>query len=133
MCAFILDTALAPHALQNTAALLGAVTGITFSPDDVMKVGERISNLARAFNVREGFTRADDTLPERIMTEPLQAGPSKGHVISKEDLAKMLDEYYLARGWDLQIGIPSCEKLAELGLGYVSDQLGLQPTILKQN
>ena len=90
---------------------------------EIFKVGERINNLARAFNVREGFTRSDDTLPERLMTEPLQSGASKGHIISKEDLKQMLDEYYTARGWDLTTGIPTREKLSELGLGYVVEQL----------
>ncbi|MBW1806353.1 MAG: aldehyde:ferredoxin oxidoreductase, partial [Deltaproteobacteria bacterium] len=70
-----------------------------------------------------GFTRSDDTLPERLMTEPLQSGASKGHIISKEDLKQMLEEYYTARGWDLTTGIPTREKLSELGLGYVAEQL----------
>jgi aldehyde:ferredoxin oxidoreductase len=125
MCVFILDMALAPIALQNTAALMEAVTGVTYTPEQIMKVGERINNIARAFNVREGFTRADDTLPERLMTEPLKKGPSKGHLISKDDLHLMLDEYYMARGWDLNTGVPTRKKLLELGLGYVADQLGL--------
>jgi aldehyde:ferredoxin oxidoreductase len=123
MCCFILDTALAAHALQNTAALMESITGISMTSDDVLKVGERINNLARAFNIREGFTRADDTLPERLMTEPLEAGHSKGQLISKEDLQKMLEEYYRERGWHIENGIPSKEKLSELGLDYVSRQL----------
>jgi aldehyde:ferredoxin oxidoreductase len=73
--------------------------------------------------VREGFTRADDTLPERLLTEPLKAGASKGHFISKEELAQMLDEYYTARGWDLNTGAPTREKLIELGLEYAADTL----------
>lgn len=125
MCCFILDTALAPVALRNTAALMEAVTGITYTAGEVMKVGERINNLARAFNVREGFGRAEDTLPERVMTEPLKAGPSKGHLISKEDLDFMLDQYYKARGWDPDNGVPTRAKLTELGLAYVADELGL--------
>ena len=124
MCAFILDMALAPIALQNTADLMEAVTGHSYTPEDVMKVGERINNVARAFNVREGFSRSDDTLPERILTEPLKEGASKGHFLSKEELETMLDEYYTARGWDLETGAPSRHKLTELGLEYVADQLG---------
>lgn len=123
MCAFLLDMAVPAIAAQNTADLMKAVTGLSFSSEDIPRVGERINNLARAFNVREGFTRADDTLPERLMTEPLKAGASKGQVISKEDLDQMLDEYYTARGWDLKTGKPSREKLAELGLGYAADQI----------
>jgi len=123
MCAFLLDMAVAGFATQNTASLLEAVTGLKYSPEEVEKVGERINNLARAFNVREGFTRADDTLPERLMTEPLKEGASKGQLISKGDLKLMLDEYYTARGWDINTGAPTRGKLTELGLGYVADAI----------
>ena len=125
MCVFLLDTAMAPTATENTAALMEAVTGLTLTPEEVTQVGERINNLARAFNVREGFTRADDTFPDRLMTEPLQSGASKGQLISKEDLNAMLDEYYTLRGWDLNTGIPTRKKLIELSLDYVADQLGV--------
>jgi aldehyde:ferredoxin oxidoreductase len=121
MCAFLLDMAVPAIATQNTADLMEAVTGLKFTAEEVEAVGERINNLARAFNVREGFTRDDDRLPERLMTEPLEVGASKGHVISKEDLKQMLDEYYTERGWDLNTGAPTREKLKELGLGYVAD------------
>jgi aldehyde:ferredoxin oxidoreductase len=123
MCAFLLDMAVPAIAAQNTADLMEAVTGLKYSPEEILKVGERMNNVARAFNVREGFTRDDDTLPERLMTEPLKAGASKGQVISKDDLNQMLDEYYTERGWDLRTGAPTRQKLAELGLGYVAEQL----------
>lgn len=125
MCAFLLDMAVPATACENTAAFMEAVTGLVLTPEEVMEVGERVNNLARAFNVREGFTRADDTLPERLMTEPLQAGASKGHTISREDLDEMLDEYYSLRGWDVDSGTPTREKLTELGLDDVADALGL--------
>ena len=125
MCAFILDMALAFTALENTAALMEALTGVPYAPEEIMKVGERINNVARAFNVREGFSRSDDTLPERILAEPLTQGASKGHLIGREDLEVMLDVYYMARDWDVHTGIPSKDKLVELGLGYVAEQLGL--------
>ncbi|MCJ7686034.1 MAG: aldehyde ferredoxin oxidoreductase family protein [Desulfobacteraceae bacterium] len=125
MCAFLLDMAVVGIAAQNTASLMEAVTGFTYTPDDILRVGERINNLAHAFNVREGFTRADDTLPERLLTEPLKGGASKGHFISRDELDQMLDEYYEARGWDVETGAPSREKLEELGLGYVADHLSV--------
>ena len=125
MCAFLLDMAVVGIAAQNTASLMEAVTGFTYTPDDILRVGERINNLAHAFNVREGFTRADDTLPERLLTEPLKGGASKGHFISRDELNQMLDEYYAARGWDVETGAPSREKLEELGLGYVADHLSV--------
>jgi len=125
MCAFLLDMADPATATQNTADLMEAVTGFKYTPEEIETLGERINNLAKAFNVREGFTRADDTLPERLLTEPLKAGASKGHFISKDDLAQMLDEYYTLRGWDPSTGIPTRQKLTELGLENVADQLGI--------
>jgi len=98
------------------AGMLATVTGIPeFGTEEYMaKVGVRISNLERAFNVREGFSRKEDTLPKRLTTEPIKnAGPSEGQVVRKLDV--LLDEYYSLRGWDKN-GIPTPEKLKELGL-----------------
>jgi len=125
MCAFLLDMAVPATACQNMARLMEAVTGLSFTPEEIQKVGERVNNLAKAFNLREGFTRADDTLPERLMNEPLKAGASKGQVISREDLDTMLDEYYSLRGWDIKTGMPTRAKLTDLGLAYVADALRL--------
>ncbi len=123
MCVFLLDMAVASFAAQNTAALMEAVTGLTYTPEEIVRVGERINNLARAFNVREGFTRDDDTLPERLMAEPLRDGASEGNFISKSDLKQMLDEYYTERSWDITTGVPTREKLKDLGLEYVADAM----------
>lgn len=97
------------------ARLLTAVTGITYQPQDLHLVGERIWNLEKLYNLREGFTSADDNLPERLLKEPLTAGPAAGHTV---DLDPMLKEYYRFRGWDSN-GIPTGKKLAQLGLGGV--------------
>ncbi len=84
-------------------------------------VGERIICLERCFNVREGFSRRDDTLPERMLTEPLaNAGPATGEVV--RNLDGLLDEYYRSLGYS-QDGIPTREKLEALGLGYVMDSI----------
>ena len=123
MCAFLLDMAVPGIATENTANLVEAVTGLKYTPGEIQTVGERINNLARAFNVREGFTRDDDTLPDRLMTEPLKEGASKGQFISKDDLKQMLDEYYTERGWDTNTGAPGREKLTELGLEYVAEAM----------
>ncbi len=133
MCAFILDMAVPGIATKNTASLMEAVTGLELTPEEIQKIGERINNLARVFNVREGFTRADDTLPERLMTEPLKGGAAKGHFISREELKQMLDEYYAERGWDIETGIPKREKLEELGLGYVVDEIKTLKGLSKSN
>ncbi|UCH45903.1 MAG: aldehyde ferredoxin oxidoreductase family protein [Nitrospiraceae bacterium] len=126
MCAFLLDIVMAPTATQNTADLMEGVTGLTYTPEEVQQVGERINNLAKAFNMKAGFTRADDTLPKRLMTEPIKAGVAKGQKVSQEDLDYMLNEYYRIRGWDEKTGTPTREKLTELGLEYVADDLGLK-------
>ena len=115
MCAFILDMALADIACQNIADLLTGATGIPFTAQQVQQIGERVNNIARLFNIREGFTRKDDTLPLRLMTEPIKAGASAGQLIGQKDLDEMLDEYYSERGWDMA-GTPTDAKLKELGL-----------------
>ncbi|HSW38421.1 MAG TPA: aldehyde ferredoxin oxidoreductase family protein [Acidobacteriota bacterium] len=123
MCGFLLDMAVPSIACQNTAALMEAITGMPYTAEEIEAVGERLNNIAKAFNVREGFTRADDRLPERLMTEPLKSGASRGQLISREDLDSMLDEYYAERGWDVKTGVPTRKKLTELGLAYVADEL----------
>jgi aldehyde:ferredoxin oxidoreductase len=125
MCAFLLDTAMGAAATENTANLVNSLSGLDLTPDEVFTVGERVNNLARAFNAREGFTRKDDNLPDRLMNEPLAEGGSKGQHIPQADLDYMLDEYYTMRGWDVATGTPTRAKLEELGLGYVADDLGV--------
>jgi aldehyde:ferredoxin oxidoreductase len=91
--------------------------------EHLFAVGERIFNLERAFNIREGFRRKDDIFPMRIITEPLRhAGPSEGQVLRNPDA--LLDEYYRFRGWD-ENGVPTRDKLRELGLEeIISDMEG---------
>ena len=100
--------------LRHVARFLHTTTGIEAfaSPEEVLKCGERTNNLVRLFNLREGLTAAEDTLPARFLKEPLSEGPSRGRVVN---LKPMLEEYYLVRGWDEQ-GIPEPQKLEELGL-----------------
>ncbi len=93
-------------------------TGIPMEPDELNVIGERIENLARLFNIREGKgTREYDTLPWKIKNTPVpDEGPAKGVCVSDEELQLGLDEYYVARGWTSD-GVPTVEKLDELGLG----------------
>jgi len=97
---------------EDIALLLSTATGFKVDINEFMKIGERIWNLERLFNLKAGFTRKDDTLPMRILKEPIKTGPSKGEI---EELDKMLDDYYKVRGWDKN-GIPTNEKLKALGL-----------------
>lgn len=128
MCAFMLDMALPATALQNTADMVNGVAGLDLTAEDVERVGERVNNLARVYNALAGFTREDDTLPERLLTEPIKSGSSQGHYISHEDLNKMLDEYYAVRGWTSK-GVPTKEKLTELGLEKAAEELEKQGMI----
>jgi aldehyde:ferredoxin oxidoreductase len=96
------------------ARTLSSVTGEHFTVDDLMTVGERVWTLERLYNLREGFTQEDDTLPDRLLNEPVPEGPSEGFVVN---LAPMLAEYYAFRGWD-QYGVPMPEKLKELSLDF---------------
>jgi aldehyde:ferredoxin oxidoreductase len=115
MCAFLLDMAVPAVACQNTADLVNAAAGTDFTADDIWKIGERLNNIARLFNIQEGFTRKDDNFPKRILTEPIKAGASKGQLISQKDLDEMLDEYYADRGWTKE-GVPTPAKMKELGI-----------------
>lgn len=94
------------------AAALSAVTGFDIDDAEVLRIGERVWNLQKLLNVKLGFTKEDDTLPARLLTEPLTEGAPKGRVWKREPL---LDEYYKERGWDAS-GVPTAEKLKELGL-----------------
>ena len=101
---------------EDYVQLISHATGWDFKVEDFRKSGERIYNLMRAFCVREGITREADTLPKRLMEDPLPEGPAKGMVIDKDTLEMLKDAYYEMRGWDKETGKPTAEKLAELGL-----------------
>jgi len=97
---------------DHLARILSAATGIDYTVSSLQKIGERIWNLERLYNIREGIDGAQDTLPARFLEEPLGEGPLSGRVV---DLEKMLGDYYQARGWDEE-GIPTSGKLEDLGL-----------------
>jgi aldehyde:ferredoxin oxidoreductase len=92
--------------------MLAALTGVDYTLDEFMRIGARIWNQERLWNLEVGYTRADDTLPARLLTEPIKTGPSKGEI---NHLDQMLPEYYGLRGWD-ENGVPTEAKLAELAL-----------------
>ena len=83
---------------------------------DMLEAGERICNLEKLFNCREGFNRADDVIPDRYFEEPLTMGPQKGAVLSRDQFKTMMDEHYAARGWDAETTCPTPKKLEQLGL-----------------
>jgi aldehyde:ferredoxin oxidoreductase len=108
---------------EDISNLIANATGWEFGVEEFRKSGERIYNLTRACCIREGINREQDTLPGRLMEEPLPAGPAEGMVIDSETLEMMKDAYYRFRGWDQATGIPKPEKLTELGLDYLIEEL----------
>ena len=108
---------------EDYVQLISHAAGWVFTVKDFRKCGERIFNLMRAYCVREGITRKQDTLPERLMKEPLTTGPAEGNVIDEESLEMLKDAYYHLRGWDSATGKPTPEKLKELGLEEITTDL----------
>ena len=124
------------QSIRTLTQFYSAVTGIEITPEEMKKAGERIWNLYKLLNVREGFTRDDDTCPSlwaKSMDEPikdfilgeLQLIDHFGRPITRDGLQEMFNNYYDEHGWDASRGIPTKQKLAELGLeefaGAVSD------------
>jgi aldehyde:ferredoxin oxidoreductase len=95
--------------------MLVSITGVVPNGNPV-KTGERIYNLEKLFNYREGFTRADDVIPDRFFEEPLTVGEKKGAVLTRNQFKTMMDEFYTKRGWNLETSKPGTEKLKSLGL-----------------
>lgn len=93
------------------ADILNAATGTKYTADEILEVGERIYNLERMFNQAAGMKASDDTLPKRVLDDPIVAGPSEGET---SDLDKMLGEYYELRGWEG--AFPTAATKAKLGL-----------------
>jgi len=95
---------------------LNAATGMNMTREEARTAAERIWNLIRAFAVREGYRREHDQLPPRFLEEPIKSGPSSGMAITRQMLDDLLDQYYEFRGWDKTTGIPTRERLVQLGL-----------------
>ncbi|HML03384.1 MAG TPA: aldehyde ferredoxin oxidoreductase family protein [Candidatus Bathyarchaeia archaeon] len=101
---------------KDLAKYYTLVTGYEVSPEELALAGERINNLGRLINIREGFSRKDDTLPYKIMNIPIpDEGVSKGAHVTQQELDLLLDDYYETRGWTKD-GIPTIEKLKQLGM-----------------
>ena len=105
-----------PLALDDYARYYEAVTGVAVSQDDFQTMAGRTETLIRMFNNREGFTRADDTLPYRTLNEPLPDGPGKGQCIGEENLSRMIDDFYACQGWDAA-GVPLSATLRKYDIG----------------
>lgn len=109
--------------LKEMGELLSAATGMDFEEKRMKEIGDRINNVERAFLVREGITRKDDTIQGRAMEEPVPSGPYKGERLDREGMDRMLDDYYRVVGWDRETGVPTRKTLEDLGLSDVADEL----------
>lgn len=106
--------------LRNVEEVIGmvrATTGFDIDINEALKIGERNFNTGKAFTVREGAARENDTLHDKFYI-PMKEGASKGYAFKKDEISRALDEYYRFRGWN-EDGIPTREKLDELGLDFI--------------
>jgi aldehyde:ferredoxin oxidoreductase len=115
MCRFTSERGFGLFLGEPYAAMVRAVTGWDVTVDELERVGERIVNLERLFNVREGVRRSADVLPWKVMHEPIPDGPSAGMFCPPDELDAMLDDYYRLRGWTRD-GVPKASRLAQLGI-----------------
>ena len=110
--------------LEGFPEMVYNATGFEMTHSQLLTIGERAYNIARAFNAREGFNRKDDTLPWRVLYEPIPKGVSEGSHVSPRELEHMLDEYYQARGWSME-GLPTKVKLISLDLDEIAEDVGV--------
>ena len=102
--------------MTEAADSIRATTGLEMTPELLAQTGERICNLKKAFNIREGWTTADDWLPKRAMRDAMPSGPGQGVHMTDEELRVMIDSYYAARGWT-EDGLIPARSWSRLGHG----------------
>jgi aldehyde:ferredoxin oxidoreductase len=104
--------------------LLQAVTGWDVSLDEIQAAGQRCITLSRVFNLREGLTAADDTLPRRFFA-PFQKGEARrAQPLDEDAFAWAKGFYYETMGWDGETGVPSLEETERLDVGWAAEHLG---------
>ena len=108
--------------MDEMVASVNAATDWDASLEDLFLIGERATNLARVFNAREGFSRKDDTLPERIFS-PLENGALEGEAIPRDEFESALTELYTIKGWHPKSGTPTRDRLEALSLGWAADMI----------
>jgi aldehyde:ferredoxin oxidoreductase len=113
-------TALGDLEHDDLSEVLSVITGNQIDGDQFLKIGERVHNLQKAFNIREGIKRSDDTLPRRFFVEKADEKEIPG--IDPVRFQKMLDDYYRFSGWDNE-GVPTRSKLDELGLAFIAEEI----------
>ena len=109
--------------VKPLARLYNLVTGFNMPEEELRRAGERIYNLEKAYNVREGWKRSDDYPPPRVLTDPIRSGVAKGAVVTKEEFDRLFTAYCRERNWNEENGLPTKSKLLELGLADVADDI----------
>jgi len=109
---------------EDCVDMWNLATGFNHTVESYLKCGERIWNLIRLFNLREGLKPDSDKLPPRLFNESFTKGPAKGIVLTKDRFEQSLKEYYSLRGWD-EKGLPKKEKLKELDLLEYANLIGV--------
>ncbi len=122
MCVFL------PWSYQQTSDIVSACTGWNTTVFELMKTGERAINLGRVFDLREGLTVADDRLPDRFFSPPT-AGQiaADNQALDRDSFRRAQQSYYRLVGWDPETGVPTYDKLAELGVSWAADEIGIRP------
>ena len=125
VCQFVYGPSWQLYDTEQLANVTRAVTGWDVTVDEIMEVGERRLNMMRAFNAREGIGREADTLPKKFFKKALKGGRSDGFKIDYNQWREAVDSYYELSGWDVATGIPTREKLEELELGWIADEIAV--------
>ncbi|MEN8174073.1 MAG: aldehyde ferredoxin oxidoreductase C-terminal domain-containing protein, partial [Chloroflexota bacterium] len=123
LCQFVFGPTVQLYGPNDMVELVRTVTGwddVTFQ--ELQEVGERRLNMMRAFNAREGLDRKNDLIPEKLF-KPMKGGASDGWVLDRDEMEGAMDKYFELCGWDVKTGNPTRNKLEELDLGWVADQL----------
>ena len=123
LCHFFTEISAQTMGLKEMAELFYLATGIEIGEEGLRKVACRVYNVERAFLVGEGISVRDDYLSGKLGNEPMPGGPFKGESLDKEQFTRMLEEYYVLRGWDPATGIPTRSILEEYGLGDIASEL----------
>ena len=111
-----------PWTPEEIVQIVNAVTGWETTGFELMKTGQRILTMARVFNLREGFTVADDWLPPR-MFQPQTSGPLSNTAVDKKGLKQARSIFYAMMGWDRETGVPTTDTLGELDISWVEQYL----------
>ena len=124
-CSFVYGAGWQLYTPVDMAELASAATGWDISVDEVQQIGQKRVNLMRAFNLREGLSREDDDLPQKLYRKALEGGRSDGIVLDPAEIEAGIDMYYEQAGWQGKSGVPQRGTLEGIGLDWVADDLGL--------